>query len=162
MHKKITIRKLMPEDNAALAKVIRDTMTEFGVNKSNTVFDDPTTDHLYEVFQQKGSDYNIAEINGEIAGGAGIYPTKGLPEGTCELVKMYLKPEARGLGLGRKLIEKCIEKAKELGYKNIYIESMPELRKALSIYARFGFEYLKGPMGNSGHCGCSLWMLKKL
>ncbi len=162
MHKKITIRKLMPEDNAALAKVIRDTMTEFGVNKSNTVFDDPTTDHLYEVFQQKNSDYNIAEINGEIAGGAGIYPTKGLPEGTCELVKMYLKPEARGLGLGRKLIEKCIEKAKELGYKNIYIESMPELRKALSIYARFGFEYLKGPMGNSGHGGCSLWMLKKL
>jgi putative acetyltransferase len=39
---------------------------------------------------------------------------------------------------------------------------MPELKQALKVYAKFGFEYLKGPMGNSGHTGCSLWMLKKL
>lgn len=162
MNQEILIRNILPADNIALAKVIRDTMTEFGVNRPNTVFDDPTTDHLYELFQTEGSIYNIAEINGEIAGGAGLFPTKGLPEDTCELVKMYLIPGARGFGLGRKLIERCVEKAKELGYKNIYIESMPELGKALNIYTKFGFEYLKGPMGNSGHCGCSLWMLKRL
>ena len=38
---------------------------------------------------------------------------------------------------------------------------MPELKQALSVYEKFGFEYLKGPMGNSGHTGCSLWMLKQ-
>ena len=158
----IRIRNILPADNNALAKVIRDTMAEFGVNRPNTVYDDPTTDHLYELFQKKGAMYNIAEIDGVIAGGAGVYPTDGLPEATCELVKMYLKPEARGQGLGRLLIEKCISQAKELGYKNIYLESMPELKKALSVYAKFGFEYLKGPMGNSGHSGCELWMLKKI
>jgi primosomal protein N' (replication factor Y) len=38
----------------------------------------------------------------------------------------------------------------------------PELKQALNVYAKFGFEYLKGPMGNSGHTGCSMWMLKEL
>jgi putative acetyltransferase len=71
-------------------------------------------------------------------------------------------PEARGLGLGKILIGKCIDAAKENGFKNIYLETMPELKQALNVYAKFGFEYLKGPMGNSGHTGCSLWMIKSL
>ena len=55
-----------------------------------------------------------------------------------------------------------IEEAKNLGYKNIYLESMPELKQALKTYEKFGFQYLKGPMGNSGHYGCELWMIKYL
>lgn len=162
MKPEINIRNILITDNKLLAVLIRDTMTEFGVNRPNTVFDDPRTDFLFEEFQKNRSVYNVAEINGQLAGGAGIYPTIGLPGDTCELVKMYLKPQARGIGLGRMLIEKCISQAKELGYKNIYLESMPELKKALSVYENIGFEYIKGPMGDSGHSGCGLWMLKKL
>jgi putative acetyltransferase len=162
MNDTINIRNIRRDDNAPLAKIVKDTMAEFGVNRPNTVYFDPTTNALFELFQKKGAIYNVAEINGEIVGGAGIYPTDGLPNDTCELVKMYLVPKARGLGLGRILIEKCIQQAKDLGYKNVYLESMPELKQALKVYARFGFEYLKGPMGNSGHTGCDLWMLKEL
>lgn len=159
----ITIRTIKPEDNKALAKIVRDTLAEFGANKPGTVYYDPTTDHLFEVFNSTpDSIYFIAEKDGVMLGGAGIYPTEALPEATCEMVKMYLKPEARGLGLGRMLIEKCLITAKELGYKQVYLESMPELKKALSVYEKFGFEYLKEPMGNSGHTGCDLWMLKQL
>ena len=75
---------------------------------------------------------------------------------------MYLLPQARGTGLGRTLIEKCLAFAKETGYKKVYLETMHELKQALKVYAKFGFEYLQGPMGNSGHTGCSLWMLKSL
>lgn len=156
------IRAIRPSDNPTLAGIVRNTLAEFGANKPGTVYFDSTTDALYELFQQPGASYFVAEIDGKIAGGAGIYPTKGLPPDTCELVKMYLIPEARGLGLGRTLIEKSIELAKELGYRKIYLETMPELRQALKVYARFGFEYLTQPMGNSGHTGCSLWMLKEL
>ena len=46
--------------------------------------------------------------------------------------------------------------------KKIYLETMPELKQALHVYEKFGFEYLNGPMGNSGHTGCSLWMLKEI
>ncbi|MBM3414933.1 MAG: GNAT family N-acetyltransferase [Bacteroidetes bacterium] len=159
---KVIIRSIKPSDNPILSKIVKYTLAEFGANHPNTVYYDPTTDTLYEVFQKERSAYFTAEMDGEIVGGGGIYPTDGLPHDTCELVKMYLLPHARGTGLGRTLIEKCIARAKELGYKNIYLESMPELKQALKIYARFGFEYLKGPMGNSGHTGCSLWMMKKV
>lgn len=157
-----SIRPISPVDNPVLAKIIRNTLAEFGANHPGTVFYDVTTDALYELFQTKGAVYFVAAINGEIVGGAGIYPTDGLPAHTCELVKMYLLPNARGIGLGKTLIEKCLAYAKESGYRQVYLESMPELRQALKVYEKFGFNYLKAPMGNSGHTGCSLWMLHSL
>lgn len=157
-----SIRLICQPDNPYLSKIVKDTLAEFGANHPGTVYFDPTTDALFELFQKDGAAYFVAEINGKIVGGGGIYPTDGLPADTCELVKMYLLPEARGTGIGRTLIEKCLTHAKETGYKQVYLESMPELKQALKIYAKFGFEYLKGPMGNSGHTGCSLWMLKGL
>ena len=162
MKRKIILRNIVPTDNSALAKIVKNTLAEFGANHPGTVYYDPTTDALYELFQKERAVYNVAELDGEIVGGGGIYPTDGLPEDTCELVKMYLLPQGRGVGLGKLLIEKCIEQAKAKGFKKIYLETMPELKQALNVYAKFGFEYLKGPMGNSGHTGCSLWMLKSL
>ncbi len=159
---KIHIRDLEKKDNPLLASVVRNTLAEFGANYAGTVFFDETTDSLFEVFQNKKAAYFAAEINDVFVGGAGIYPTEGLPADTCELVKMYLLPEARGIGLGKELIARCMAKAKEYGFKRIYLESMPELSQALNVYAKFGFKYLGAPMGNSGHFGCSLWMLKEL
>ena len=158
----LLIRNIRRDDNPALAKIVKDTLAEFGANHPDTVYYDPTTDALYELFQKEGSAYFVAESNGAIIGGGGIYPTEGLPADTCELVKMYLLPHARGFGLGRTLIEKSLAFAKEAGYKKIYLESMPELKQALKVYAKFGFDYLKGPMANSGHTGCSLWMIKEI
>jgi len=158
----ISIRTIQPADNPFLSRIVKDTLAEFGANKPGTVYYDPTTDTLFELFQTKGAAYFVAEVDGKIAGGGGIYPTDGLPAETCELVKMYLLPQARGTGLGRTLIEKSLAFAKDAGYKQVYLETMPELKQALSMYAKFGFEYLKGPMGNSGHTGCSLWMLRSL
>ena len=162
MEENVIIRKIQPTDNAALASIIRTSLAEFGANKPGTVYFDSTTDHLYEMFQEPGSAYFVAEQNGEVLGGAGIYPSEGLPPQTCELVKMYLLSEARGKGLGKLLIDKSIDFARRFGYTQVYIETMPELRKAVSIYEKFGFEYLNGPLGNTGHFGCDIWMLKKL
>ena len=156
----IEIRKMKQSDNASLAKIIRDALTEFGADHPGTVYYDETTDHLFELFQQPLSDYFIATLDGVVMGGGGIYPTDGLPESTCELVKMYLMPAARGKGLGRLIIKRCLVKAQENGFKNVYLETMPELQQAIKVYEKFGFQYLNGPLGNSGHFGCSKWMLK--
>ncbi|AEV96775.1 GNAT family N-acetyltransferase [Niastella koreensis] len=158
----VTIRTIQPADNPALAIIIRNALAEFGANKPGTVYYDATTDALYELFRQPGSIYYVAEAAGELIGGAGIFPSPGLPDGTCELVKMYLSPAARGKGIGKLLIDKALEFAGEAGYRNVYIETMPELRKAMSVYEKFGFKYLDGPMGNTGHFGCDIWMLKEL
>lgn len=159
----ISIRTIEERDNEALAKLIRTTLKEFGANHPGTVYYDPTTDILFQQFQNASrSVYYVAEHENEIVGGGGIFPSNGLPEDTCELVKMYLYPQVRGIGLGKLLIQKCIAFAKETGFKNIYLETMPELKQALKTYEKFGFEYINGPMGNTGHFGCELWMLKKL
>jgi putative acetyltransferase len=158
----VAIRIIMPSDNEALASIVRSSLAEFGANHPGTVYYDETTDHLYELFQIANSIYFVALINNEIAGGGGIFPSAGLPADTCELVKMYLKNTARGFGLGKMLIEKCLEFAANTGFEKIYLESMPELKKALGIYEKFGFRYLDGPMGNTGHFGCDVWMLKEL
>ena len=156
----ITIRSIQPSDNAGLAAIIRNSLAEFGANKPGTVYFDPTTDNLFDLFQTSGSCYYVAEENGQLLGGAGIFPSAGLPEGICELVKMYLHKSARGKGLGRLLINQCLEKAKETGYRKVYLETMPELGKAVSVYEKFGFTYLTGPMGNTGHFGCDVWMIR--
>lgn len=162
MENNVGIRRIQLSDNEELASIVRTSLAEFGADKPGTVFYDNTTDRLYELFQQPGSIYYVAEQHEKVLGGAGIYPSEGLPLQTCELAKMYLRAAVRGRGLGKVLIEKCLEFAKAYGYLQVYIETMPELRKAVSIYKKFGFEYLKGPMGNTGHFGCDVWMLKKL
>src|SRR5918993_608008 len=134
----ILVRAIRREDNEQLAFIVRTTLAEFGANRPGTVFFDNTTDALYEVFQRPRSIYYVAEQQDKILGGGGIYPTEGLPADTCELVKMYLLPEARGLGLGKNLIEKCLQFAKTAGYKNVYLETMPELKKALAVYEKMG------------------------
>lgn len=158
----LRIREIEPGDNAALALLIRNTLVEFGANHPGTVYFDPSTDHLFELFQQKRSAYLVAVTSEKILGGAGIFPTEGLPPHTCELVKMYLLPEARGQGLGSDLITRCLGIARSFGYRNVYLESMPELEKALTVYEKMGFRYLDGPMGNTGHFGCQRWMLKEI
>ncbi len=159
----IQIRNIAPGDNLAMADIIRKALEEFGANRPGTVYYDVTTDHLFELFNTTPrSHYLVAEKNGWLIGGAGVFPTQGLPVGTCELVKMYLSPNARGLGLGREMINRCLELAQQLGYTAVYLETMPELTKAVSVYEQFGFSYLKSPMGNSGHNGCAIWMHKEL
>jgi putative acetyltransferase len=158
----LLIRPIKQEDNPEIARVIRDTLTEFGANHPGTVYYDASTDHLNELFQQEGSAYWVVEDAGVVKGGGGIYPSPGLPADTVELVKMYLLPEMRGTGLGSAMIQKCIEEAKARGYKKMYIETMPELRQAMRTYEKFGFQYLNGPLGNTGHFGCEIWMMLSL
>jgi putative acetyltransferase len=163
MTNSIQLRPIQPSDNPIIAKIIRQCLEEFGANKPGTVYYDATTDALYELFSAQGlSAYFVASIEGEIVGGGGIFPSPALPDDTCELVKMYLLPEARGTGTGAALINLCMETASQKGFRRMYIETMPELKKAISVYEKFGFEYLNGPLGNTGHYGCGVWMLKSL
>jgi putative acetyltransferase len=156
------LRPIEEKDNEEIAGLIRTVFREFNIHRPGTVYFDPTTDHLYELFSKPGSEYWIAEENGIITGGCGVYPTPGLPEGCAELVKFYLSATQRGKGIGRKLMEKTFESAIRYGYKQLYLESLPELSRAINLYEKAGFEFIKGPMGDSGHFGCNIWMLKDL
>jgi putative acetyltransferase len=158
----LTIRPIQSDDNVQIAKVIRTALEDFGANKPGTAYFDETTDDLYALFQTKDSAYFIAELDGEIIGGSGLFPTENLPEGHVELVKIYINKAARGKGVGRLLMETCFEEARKLNYTHLYLESMPELNVAVGMYHKMGFKSLDKPLGNSGHFGCNLWMVKEL
>jgi putative acetyltransferase len=159
---RITFRRIEQKDNKQIADLIRSVFREFKIDKPGTVYFDPTTDNLFTLFCTPGSEYWIAEKEGIIIGGCGVYPTPGLPEGCAELVKLYLSASSRGKGIGRQLMEKTVSSALRLGYRQLYLESLPELSKAISLYERAGFKFIPGPMGNSGHFGCNIWMIKDL
>jgi putative acetyltransferase len=158
----IVFRKIEKKDNKEIAELIRSVFREFGIARPGTVYFDPTTDDLYTLFQKPGSIYWIAEDDGKIIGGCGIFSTENLPEGCGELVKLYLDPSYRNKGIGRQLMEISMESARQLGYKQLYLESLPELGRAISLYEKEGFRFIDHKMGDSGHFGCNIWMLKDL
>lgn len=158
----MNIRLISPNYNSAMANILRRSLEEFGLNIPGTAYFDESTDKLYESFQHNGSAYFVAEENGEILGGVGIYPTDGLESDTVELVKMYVSSASRGKGVGKLLMLKCIEFAGSLGYRKIYLETMPELSSAVAAYEKLGFKFLDHPLGNTGHFSCTIWMLYEI
>jgi putative acetyltransferase len=156
------IREIQPKDNQQIARVIRDVLTEFGAPKVGTAYEDKATDSMFETYQKEKAGYFVIEINGKIIGGAGFSQLDNHDGNICEFQKMYFLPEARGKGLGSKLIDVCLEKAKEFGFEQCYLETMPYMNAAQALYKKNGFISLDKPVGNTGHYSCNVWMLKDL
>lgn len=158
----MTIRPIKPSDNLPLLQIIKSCLEEFEANLPGTVYYDDETAHLYEVFKADKSAYFVAEEDGKIYGGSGIFPSDEFDYDTIELVKMYLLPEARGKQVGQMLLEACSKQAQANGYKKLYLETMPQLKNAIAFYEKNNFKYLNHPQGNTGHDGCGLWMIKSI
>lgn len=158
----MTIRKVKKSDNKHLADLIKAIFDEYDAPKVGTVYSDPTTDDLYELFKNPKSVLWVVEENGEVLGCCGVYPSEGLPIDCVELVKFYLMPKARGRKIGTRLMEQNIQSAKELGYSQLYIESLSEFDNAVKMYQKLGFTNLKKPLGDTVHTSCNIWMIKKL
>lgn len=158
----ILIREIKTEDDAQLAKVIRAVLVEMGVPKIGTAYADKALDEMTATYNKDNATYFVLEDCGKIIGGAGISQLENYNGNICELQKMYFLPEARGKGLGEKMMAVCLEKAKSFGFEKCYLETLPYMKDATKLYAKSGFKNLDGPMGDTGHYSCNVWMLKKL
>lgn len=158
----IVIRKIAPQDNEQLEAVIRGCFHEFKIPLEGTAFEDPETKQMFESYQNEDDIYFVVDRNGEILGGAGVKPLRDFEGNICEIQKMYFSPKVRGEGYGRLMFERCLKAAKDLGYEKCYLESAPQLKAAIHIYESFGFKHLEGPLGNTGHFSCGVWMIKDL
>lgn len=158
----MVIRKIEQQDNNAVGKIVRSVLLELGAPKVGTAYADPSVDFMFETYEKDRAIYFVVENEGKIIGGAGIQQLDNGAAIICELQKMYFLPEARGLGFGAKMISLCLEKAKEFGFKQCYLETMPFMEDAQKLYKKSGFYNINGSMGNTGHSYCSVWMLKDL
>jgi putative acetyltransferase len=156
------IRSVQNTDNIILAQIIRAAFDQHNAPKQGTVYSDPTTDDLTTLFTSPNSVLWVGEVDGQVIGCCGIYPTPNLPEGYVELVKFYVNVNFRGQKLALQLFEKSMASAKEMGYTHIYIESLPHYSKAVKMYEQFGFTTLPQPLGQSGHTSCTVWMVKEI
>lgn len=156
------IRKIEPRDNASLAQIIKTSLEDLGYAIPGTVYTDEATNHLYDGFQGDKSIYFVVENNGIILGGSGIGPIPNQSENFCELQRMFLSKESRGLGIGRELMEKCVNFAKEQNYDLIYIETFEHMPGARKLYERTGFKYVDYSLGNTGHYSCDVKMVLPL
>ena len=158
----MTIREIQPTDNAQIAQVIRQVFIDNDLPKTGTAFEDKHLDILFEVYNQPRAIYFVVENDGKLVGGCGVAQLDNCNENICELQKMYFLPEARGIGLGAKMMDLCLQKATEFGFDSCYLETLPKMIDAQKLYKKVGFQYLDKPLGNTGHSTCPVWMLKKL
>lgn len=156
------IRHIQHSDNEALASVIRTVLVNLGVPKVGTAYADNALDCMYENYQSANHAYFVIVEEGKILGGAGIAPLQEYQGPVCELQKMYFLSDIRGKGLGSKMIEKCLSQARDFGFEQCYIETMPYMEAAQKLYQKMGFKYIDGPMGNTGHFSCPVHMILDL
>lgn len=76
--------------------------------------------------------------------------------------KVFLLPEARGVGLGKQLVQLFLKEAAQDGYRQMYLESLSTMKEAVGLYEQFGFEHLPKALGATGHFQAAVFMIKKL
>ena len=158
----LTIRPIEKADNAVVADIIRLVMTEFKAVGCGYSINDAEVDDMYTAYTRARSAFYVVELNGRVLGCGGYGPLAGAEKDTCELRKMYFKSELRGLGVGTKLLNICLDEAAGAGFRFCYLETMDNMRQAQRLYGKHGFKYRDEPMGNTGHSSCGTWMAREL
>jgi putative acetyltransferase len=156
------IRPIRSEDDAAIAAIIRTVMPEFGATGCGFAINDPEVDWMSRAYAQPRCAYFVVEQDGVVVGGAGIAPLEGGDGATCELRKMYFLPQARGRGAGAAAMQRCLQAARDAGFRRCYLETLGGMDAAMKLYERSGFTRIDGPMGATGHGGCNTFYLRAL
>ncbi len=157
----VIIREIESRDNAAVERIIRECLLEFGGNREGTAWFDPDLGRFSEIYNSEERKYWVAEENGKILGGVGIAPLEGANPEICELQKMYCLPEARGTGVAHELIKIALETAAKF-YELCYLETFGNMTAAQKFYKKHGFTRIDKPLGSTGHYGCDVMLVKKL
>ena len=157
-----SLRPIQVEDNAAIARIIRQVSLECGLAADEGfAVADPILDNLYQVYHQPKAQYwVVVDEHNQAVGGGGYSPLQG--DATClEIQKMYFLPCVRGYGLAAEILQRAFDFATQQGFTQCYLETTASLAQAVRLYEKMGFEHLQQPLGATGHShACEIWMAK--
>ena len=130
------LREAAADDGAAIRAVVVAVMNEYGLSSDLEGNDADLRDFVASYRNRGGSFRVVTSIAGVIVGCGGLYP---IDEQEAEIRRMYLLPEARGAGIGRKLLEELISVATERRFERVVLETASVLKEAISLYRKRGF-----------------------
>lgn len=110
-------------------------------------------DHPKEYILDKGGHIFMALYQGKPIGTCALIR---MEDGDFELAKMAVAPIAKGKGIGFLLGQACIDKARALGAKRLYLESNTKLKPAISLYHKLGFRKIAGPPSPYERCNIQM------
>lgn len=156
------IREIEEKDNKVIEQIIKHSLESFHLNIPGTAYFDPQLSSLAQFYKQQSNAKYWVAVNeqGEVVGGVGIAPF-GQKTEVCELQKLYIKPEAQGMGLSKQLMGVALDFARE-HYTYCYLETSKRLQAANSLYTKLGFRPLERALDGSEHNAMDAWYMKEL
>ena len=141
----ITFREIKKEDDKALALLIRTNLKANALDIPGTVYFDEALDHLSDIYGKDDSRYFVLEDKtGKVIGGIGFARFPHM-ENTAELQKLYLDDEAKGFGLGYKMVYFIEEQMRKAGFSRSYLETHDNLKTAIHVYENSGYRETDRP-----------------
>jgi len=140
----VLIETITPDTEECVKDLIRRNLLGYDEAGSVLASTFRRLNNLLTVYRQEGARFFVIKHmrdGGQCIGGAGIGALHGLPpsEGLGEVRDLVLEEQYRGRGLGGRLLKRCVEEARQLGYKRLYLETTPQMEKAQKLFVRFGF-----------------------
>ena len=127
-----------PDDMTAAAELFRAYADWLDIDLSYQDFEAELAALPGKYTPPKGEILLAQNGHGKVVGCVGLRPIE--PEGVCEMKRLYVAPEGRGLGLGNRLVEAILQIAERAGYSEMRLDTLPTMKSAITLYERHGFE----------------------
>jgi GNAT superfamily N-acetyltransferase len=135
----VELRDAQPEDLAGVRGLIEEYVRSLGVDLGFQEIETELSD-LAAAYAPPRGGILVGVAGGQLAGCVALRP---LEPGTCEMKRLYVRPPFRRTGLGKRLAVAAIEKARDLGYDRMRIDTLPQMQAARRLYAELGFRTIE-------------------
>lgn len=139
MDKKIRFEKLTEEDIGQTKSLIREYLRWIDIDLCFQNIEEEMEHFPIKYSEPEGAFY-VAKDGNRVVGCVGI---KKIGKDTCEMKRLFVNDEYKGLGIGKRLIEIIIEEAKEKRYAKMRLDTLKRMDRAYKIYKAFGFKEIK-------------------